>query len=124
MSRFLSILLITLALLNSSPVRAQVSQIFYTEPEKEDGRRTNFEIIGKLNGNFLIFKNNNSNSAVSIYDSDMRMQQRVPLTFMPERYINVDFVAYPDYFILIYEYQKKSIVHIAAISGSRRRGVV
>ncbi|HEV3326510.1 MAG TPA: hypothetical protein VG052_12925 [Puia sp.] len=118
MSRFLSILLITLALLNSSPVKAQVSQIFYTEPEKEDGRRTNFEIIGKFNDNFLVFKNNGANSAISIYDSDMRVQQRVPLTFMPERYINIDFVAYPDYFILIYEYQKKSIVHIAAVKLS------
>jgi hypothetical protein len=114
MSRFLSTLLLALTLFPPL-VKAQVSQILYTEPEKEDGRRTNFEIIGKFNDNFLIFKNNNSASAVSIYDAEMKLQQRVPLTFMPDRYINVDFVAHPDFFYIIYEYQKKSIVHIAAV---------
>lgn len=115
MSRILSSLLLALILLSSPLAKAQVSQIIYTEPEKEDGRRTNFEIIGKMNDNFLIFKNNNSNSAVGIYDNEMKLLQRVPLTFMPEKYINVDFVAYPDFCYMIYEYQKKSIVHIAAV---------
>ena len=30
--------------------------ITYAEPEHEDSRRTNFEIVGKINGNILIFK--------------------------------------------------------------------
>jgi hypothetical protein len=114
MNQILSFLLVTIALLNSPCTKAQVSQIVYSEPEREDGRRTNFEIIGKINGNFLVFKNNNTNNAISIYDSTMRSEKRVQLTFMPERYINIDFVAYPDYFLVFYEYQKKSIIHIAA----------
>ena len=114
MNRTLSFLLLMLSFLHSPSAKAQVSQIVYSEPEREDGRRTNFEIIGKLNGNYLVFKNNGSNDAISIYDSLMKQTQRVPLTFMPDRYINVDFVAYPDYFVLIYEYQKKSIVHVVA----------
>jgi hypothetical protein len=114
MNQILSFLLVTIALLNSPCTKAQVSQIVYSEPEREDGRRTNFEIIGKINGNFLVFKNNNSNNAISVYDSTMRSEKRVQLTFMPERYINIDFIAYPDYFLVFYEYQKKSIVHIAA----------
>jgi hypothetical protein len=114
MNQILSFLLVTIALLNSPCTKAQVSQIVYSEPEREDGRRTNFEIIGKINGNFLVFKNNNSNNAISIYDSTMRSEKRVQLTFMPERYINIDFIAYPDYFLVFYEYQKKSIVHIGA----------
>ena len=114
MNQILSFLLVTIALLNSPLAKAQVSQIVYSEPEREDGRRTNFEIIGKMNGNFLVFKNNNTNNSISVYDSTMRSQKRVQLTFMPERYINIDWVAYPDYCLVFYEYQKKSIVHIAA----------
>ncbi|HXD79331.1 MAG TPA: hypothetical protein VN616_16050 [Puia sp.] len=114
MTRSLSFLLLMLSVLNTPSAKAQVSQIFYSEPEKEDGRRTNFEIIGKLNGNYLVFKNNNSNNAISVYDSTMKETQRVPMTFMPDRYINVDFVTYSDYCLLIYEYQKKGIVHAAA----------
>ena len=76
MSRILSSLLLALTLMTPSLLKAQVSQIIYTEPEREDGRRTNFEIIGKMNDNFLIFKNNNSNSAVSIYDNGMKLDRK------------------------------------------------
>src|SRR5215469_5383343 len=99
MNRILSLLLLSLALLNSPLAKAQVSQIVYSEPEREDGRRTNFEIIGKINYNYLIFKNNGGTNSVSVYDSTMKSQLRVPMTFMPDRYINIDFVAYADYCI-------------------------
>src|ERR1700749_3107296 len=124
MNRTLSSLLLGLTLTIASLAKAQVQQITYTEPEREDGRRTNFEIIGKIDGNYLVFKNNNSVSAVSIYDSAMHLQQRVPLSFMPDRYINVDFVAYPDYAYMIYEYQKKNIVHCAAVKLNGQAQVV
>ncbi|MEP7277954.1 MAG: hypothetical protein ABI813_04875 [Bacteroidota bacterium] len=95
--------------------RAQAPRILYSEPEKEDSRRTNFEIIGKMNGNFLVYKSNRSDDAICIYDSDMKLKERVKLDFTPEQQlINVDFVAYPDFFYMIYEYQKKGIVHCMA----------
>jgi hypothetical protein len=113
MNRTLSSLLLATMLLVSRLLPAQ--QIFYTEPEREDTRRTNFEIIGKISGNFLVFKNNSSNSALCVYDTDMKLLQRVPLTFIPAKYINIDFVAYPDYFYMIYEYQRKNIVYCSAV---------
>jgi len=115
MNRILSSLLLVLILGTPRLLKAQVQQILYTEPEKEDSRRTNFDIIGKISGNMLIFKNNGSNSVVCAYDNEMKLLQRVPLTFMPDKYVNVDFVAYPDHFYIIYEYQKKSIVHCTAV---------
>jgi hypothetical protein len=124
MNRTLSSLLLFISLLSASLVKAQVQQIYYSEPEKEDGRRTNFEIIGKIKDNYLIFKNNNSNSAVCIYDNAMHLQQRVPLTFMPDRYINVDFVAYPEYCYIIYEYQKRNIVHCTAVKLNNQAQVI
>ncbi len=112
MNRMLSLLLVSLLI---TPCLLKAQQITYTEPEREDSRRTNFEIIGKINGNFLVYKNNNSSSAISIYDGNMKLVQRVPLAFMPDKYINVDFVAYPDYFYMIYEHQRKSIIHCTAV---------
>ena len=32
-------------------------KIVYSEPDRDDNRRMNFEIIGKTGGNFLIYKN-------------------------------------------------------------------
>ena len=96
-------------------VYAQAPKIVYSEPEKEDSRRTNFEIIGKMNGNFLVYKANRNDDAICIYDNDMKLKERVKLDFTPDQQlINVDFVAYPDFFYMIYEFQRKGIVHCMA----------
>ena len=81
MNRILSSLLLVMIVLAPRILPAQ--QIIYTEPEHEDSRRTNFEIIGKVGGNFLVFKNNNSASAISVYDNDMKLLQRVRADFEP-----------------------------------------
>ena len=86
-------------------------KITYSEPEREDSRRTEFEIIGKVSGNYLVFKNNRSDNAISIYDNSMKLVERVVLDFLPDRWINTDFISYPDFSYLIYQYQKKNIVH-------------
>lgn len=93
---------------------AQGPKIVYSEPEREDSRRTSFEVIGKMNGNFLVYKSNRSDDAICIYDNDMKLKERVKLEFTPEQMINVDFVAYTDFFYMIYQYQKKGVVYCAA----------
>jgi len=106
--RFLGILLLL-------PVFLQAQHIVYTEPEQSDTHKTDFEIIGRVSGNILVFKNNRSENVISIYNSDMKLFKRVQLNFLPERFTNIDFVQYPDFFYLICEYQKKNIVHLEAI---------
>lgn len=109
--------LITLILLFivSSIAKAQAPKIIYSEPEKEDSRRTGFEIIGKLNGNFLVYKSNHNDDAICIYDNDMKLKDRVKLDFTPDQQlINVDFVAYADFFYMIYQYQRRGIVYCMA----------
>ena len=106
--RFLGILLLL-------PVILQAQHIVYTEPEQSDTHKTDFEIIGRVSGNILVFKNNRSENVISIYNADMKLFKRVQLNFLPERFTNIDFVQYPDFFYLICEYQKKNIVHLEAI---------
>jgi len=89
--------------------------ITYSQPVKEDTRDINFEVIGKMKGDFLIFKNLKGNYAVSIYDNDMQLVNNVKLDFLPEKTFNVNFVAYPDFFYLIYQYQRKGIVHCMGV---------
>ncbi|MGH2647002.1 MAG: hypothetical protein ACRDE8_05510, partial [Ginsengibacter sp.] len=89
-------------------------QITYTKPEYEDIRNVDFEIIGKVSGNFLVYKNIRNQYAVSVYDNDMKLKERVDLDFMPDRIMNVDFVTYPDYAYMIYQFQKRNILHCMA----------
>lgn len=90
-------------------------RISYSEPEREDSKRTNFEIIGKLGNNYLVFKNNRAENAISVYDNDMKLLERVNHDYMPDRVINVDFVSYPDFAYMIYQFQKKNIVHCVGV---------
>jgi hypothetical protein len=111
---FRKLFVIQLLLAAALHAGAQVPKITYTEPEREDSRRTNFDIIGKLNGNFLVYKANRGDDAMCIYDNEMKLKERVKLGFTPEQVINVDFIAYPDFFYIIYQYQKRNIVHCMA----------
>jgi hypothetical protein len=103
-----------LGLLFCLPLFIQAQHIVYSDPEQNDNHKTDFEIIGRVSGNILVFKNNRADNAISIYDKDMKLVQRVTLGFLPDHFTNVDFVQYPDFFYLLCEYQKKNIVHLEA----------
>ena len=90
-------------------------QITYSQPESNDIKSLNFEIIGKVDGNFLIYKNLRNNHAISVYDNSMRMIDKTELLFMEDKTLNADFIAYPDYAWIIYQYQKRNIVYCMAV---------
>src|SRR5215469_10156575 len=95
-------------------LRAQ--RIIYSEPDKDDNRRMDFVIIGKINGNFLVYKNFKTKSWISILDNDMKPVSKVTQDYMPDdRLINIDFFPYNDFFYAIYEFQRKNVVHCVAV---------
>lgn len=103
-----------------APFASRAQKISYSEPERDDTRRTNFEIIGRVGGNFLVFKNNRNNNDISVYDNNMKLIDRVPQTDIDENWINVDFVNYPDFAWMIYQFQRKNIVYCKAVKVDGR----
>ncbi|WP_207492235.1 hypothetical protein [Aridibaculum aurantiacum] len=101
---------------------AKAQKVVYSEPDRADVRQTNFEIIGKVAGNILIYKGLRDSHHISLYDLDMKQVEKVKLDFLPERIINADFLAYPDFTYMFYQYQKKNIVYsmAAKINGQAR----
>jgi hypothetical protein len=100
-------------LLISFDVTAQ--KITYSNPDDEDGRQLSaYEIIGKVGGNILIYKNYRDDHYVTTYDQQMKQTAKEKLEKMPDRLINSDFINYPDFAYMIYQYQKKSIVYCMA----------
>ncbi|MCC7401673.1 MAG: hypothetical protein IT214_09325 [Chitinophagaceae bacterium] len=99
----------------SSLVSAQ--RIVYSEPERDDTRRMNFDIIGKIDGNFLVYKNIRNNNSIILFNNDMQQVAKTDLDFLPnyDRMINVDFFAYNSFFYMIYQYQKHNIVYCSAV---------
>lgn len=92
-------------------------KLIYSEPEKEDSRRLNFEIIGKIDGHFLIYKNIRNKNSIAILDNEMKQIKSVEQNYLPDndKVINADFFAYRDYAYMIYQYRKKNILYCTAV---------
>jgi hypothetical protein len=91
-------------------------KIVYSEPEKDDSRRMDFEIIGKVSGNFLVYKKIRSQAYVGIYNNEMVQVDKQEQEYLPEdRVINIDFFPYNDFAYVIYQYQKKNVVYCDAL---------
>ena len=102
-------------LLFNLPVYLFAQSVAVSDFDREDTRDMNFEIIGKMNSNILVYKNIRSNHKISIFDKEMNTLETVKLDFVPDRTFNIDFIAYPDYFFMIYQYQKGTILHCMAV---------
>jgi len=91
-------------------------RILISEPDRDDSRKMDFEIIGKMGNNYLIYKNIRNESFICLYDNDMKMVDKVKHEYLPDdRMINVDFFTYPDHFYAVYQYQRRNIVHCSAV---------
>ncbi|MBC7874594.1 MAG: hypothetical protein H7Y01_11385, partial [Ferruginibacter sp.] len=95
---------------------AIAQKIVYSEPDKDDTRRMDFEIAGKIGSNFLIYKNTRGKNWIAVLDNDMQQISRVDQDYVPDndRMINVEFFPYNDFCYMIYQYQKKNIVYCMA----------
>ena len=100
----------------------KAQRIVYSEYNKDDTRRMNFEIAGKVGNNFLIYKNIRNKNLIAVMDNDMNVISQVDQDYVPDndRMINVDFFPYGDFVYMIYQYQKKNVVYCMAskIDGS------
>lgn len=99
----------------SLPFCAMAQTVNVSDFERDDTRDMNFEIIGKINGNILVYKNIRSNHKITIFDKEMNTIESVKLAFMPERTFNVDFISYANHFFIVYQYQKGTILHCMAV---------
>ncbi len=97
-------------------IYASAQRVVYSEPDRNDTRRMNFEVIGKIAGNFHIYKNIGNKNFITIYDNEMKQVNKVEHEYLPnERLINIDFFPYSDFSYMVYQYQKKNIVYCDAV---------
>jgi hypothetical protein len=95
--------------------KVDAQKLVYSEPEKNEARQTSFEIIGKYNDNYLVYKNYRAYNTISVFNRDMKLVKSIELNFMPEKIIEANFVAYPDFAFLFYQYQQKGVIRLMAV---------
>lgn len=103
---------------------ADAQHILYSEPARNENRSMVFEILGRFGSRFLVYKNISRDHYVTLYDRDMKTEATQPLAFMPERAFNVDFICYPDFFYIIYQFQKSNVVYCYAAQVSDKGALV
>ncbi len=86
-------------------------KIIYSQPDKDDAKNLNYEIMGKADGNILVYKNYRDFNFISIYDANMAMIEKVKLDYLPDGILNADFLQYPNQFFMFYQYAKRGITY-------------
>ncbi len=86
-------------------------KITYSEPDRDDSRTLNFEVIGKVGGNVMIYKNYQSLHQIVTFGSDMKQVDKTKLDFINVRLLNSEFIQYSDFVYMFYQYQKKSTLY-------------
>jgi hypothetical protein len=93
----------------SATIEAQ--RITYSEPERDDYKSTEFEIIGRISGNILVYKSYRGEYNISVYDKDMKLINKVALDFLPKKLLSMDFISYPDRAYMVYQFQRRDAVY-------------
>ncbi|HWB25428.1 MAG TPA: hypothetical protein VG738_08100 [Chitinophagaceae bacterium] len=94
----------------------QSQSISYSEPDRDDARTVSFDIAGKIDNHILIVKNTATRSdySISVFDTDMKLLDKVKLTFLPDRILSSDVLSYKNFFYLFYQYQRRNIIYCMA----------
>ena len=61
---------------------SKAQKITYSEPERDDVRSVDFDIVGKLNNHYLVYKHIRSTYNICIYDDDMKQLDKVKMDFL------------------------------------------
>ena len=81
MFRVKTVLIIIAALF---PLLNFAQKIFYSEPDRNDQKTLNYDVVGKMNDHYLVYKNYKTKNYVSIYDGEMKLVDNIDLDFVPD----------------------------------------
>src|SRR3954469_20396081 len=95
MHKKLCFLIVVVCAFASTSLQAQ--SLIYSVPDKNDTRGLDFEIIGKMNNHYLIYKNIRNDNRITVYDNDMKVIANEKLSFLPDKIINSDILAYKSF---------------------------
>jgi hypothetical protein len=90
-------------------------KIHYTTIDKDEPRSSNFEIIGKLKNNYLIYKSYRNNFFINVYNTKMELVEKNDLSFLPDKLLGASFVTYKDFSYMFYQYQKRGVMYSMAV---------
>lgn len=110
-----SFLLLTILLNLSSAGQ----QLHFSSPVREEDENINFEILGRADSVYVVYKKVRWKHIITCYDREMRAVAGRRLDFLPEKTFQVDPVLLNGFVFLVYQYQKGSTVYCLGIKTDR-----
>lgn len=91
---------------------AGAQSIVYADVNNTDVPKMNFEIIGKLASNYLIYKEVKGSHQIAVFNENMQQLQTVPITLLPKKneLLDVSFFTFSNFAYLVYQFQQGNIV--------------
>ena len=99
------IFIVLLFITRAGDITAQ--NIYYSDPDRTDPKSLQFELIGKLGGQFLVYKSYRDQHFICVFDNGMRTVDKVKLPLENGRLLSTDFLVYPDFAWFFYQYYSK-----------------
>ena len=95
-------------------------KISYSQSEKDSEHTIDFNIIGKIDNHYLVYKHSKASYNIFLYDKEMKLVNKANMNFVPDKIANPEIILYKDHFNFIYQYQEGNIVNCMAaqIDGS------
>jgi hypothetical protein len=82
--------------------------------EKTDKEDMQYEILGKVDNHYWIYKKNGAVSTIAQYNTQMQLVKQNDLAFLPASISTIEFITYPDKVVAFYQFQGRSTVYAAA----------
>lgn len=125
--RYFPLLIWTAALLlGGVKANGQGIRITYSEPNADDTRNPKFEIVGRVGGNYLVYRTPRDNQhQIVAYDNNMKTVATSDLgEVMPSKILYTNVFAYRDFFYLVYQYQQRNTVICARITLDGKGNII
>ncbi len=113
MKQFALLFFSTLCFGALQPIVAQ--NITYSVVHSESAQDVNFEILGKVGNNYLVFKNSWERNFIQVFDKDMNEVSNRRIKEIPGKVENVDFITYPNHALIVYQYKQNNVLHCDAL---------
>ncbi|MEO6404387.1 MAG: hypothetical protein ABIY51_02065 [Ferruginibacter sp.] len=99
------------------PAMSFAQTITYSDYHAEDDRNIEFEILGKIGQNYIIYKNIRTwKHILQVFDMNMKELSNDKLDYISDKTFNMDFIPYANNFYMVYQYQKKGVIYCNAVN--------
>lgn len=93
------------------PIVGVAQQITYSEPQKNVTDFKDIDVIGKIDDNLLVCKLIKNNYQLQVYDDQLKLKDKVNLDFIPAETYQIDFINYPNSFLIIFQAKEKKMIY-------------